>query len=102
MPEPMSKASKFQSLQLAASLDVAAAPQLHESLLKIRGGGAEIHAGGVERAGAQCFQILLAAAAAWTADGAGFRIVAPSAAFTDAARLLGIPPGALSLEDVLQ
>lgn len=102
MPEPMLEAPNLHSLRLAASLDLAAAPQLHESLLKFRGRDAEIDAGGVERAGAQCFQILLAAAAAWMADGTRFRIVTPSAAFGDAARLLGISPGALSLEDVPQ
>jgi chemotaxis protein CheX len=57
------------ALELPSILDLIAAPGLLEAFTTRRGEALAVDAGGVQRLGAQCLQVLLAARAAWAADG---------------------------------
>ena len=76
-------------LVLADSLDLTAAAPLAADLLARRGAPAILDASAVRRLGAQCLQVLLAARAAWQADGHAWRVVDPSPEFADNAALMG-------------
>jgi chemotaxis protein CheX len=78
-------------LVLADSLDLRAAAPLAASLLAARGNPAILDASGVQRLGAQCLQVLLAARALWSSDGQPWRLIDPSPEFSDAATLMGCP-----------
>ena len=86
-----SEASASAPLVLADSLDLTAAAPLSATLLAARGGPAILDASGVQRLGAQCLQVLLAARALWSSDGQPWRLIDPSPEFTDAAALMGCP-----------
>jgi chemotaxis protein CheX len=77
-------------LQLAEVLDLTAAAPLAQSLLAQAGSELAVDASGVRRVGAQCLQVLVAAAAAWKAEGVGFRLENASEEFLEGARLLGV------------
>ena len=79
------------ALPLPAVLDMRAAAPLAAELLERRGRDIELDASAVQRLGGQCLQVLLAARAAWNADGCGFRIASPSSGFTEGLVLLGAP-----------
>ncbi len=79
----------MQTLSLPAHLDLAAAAPLKADLLARRGAAIEIDGSGVSRPGALCVQVLLAAAAAWRADGHDFRIVSPSAGLEEGLGRMG-------------
>jgi chemotaxis protein CheX len=83
-------------LVLAGSLDLTAAAPLAAELLAARGKPATLDASGVQRLGAQCLQVLLAARALWSSDGQPWRLVDASPEFTDAAALMGCPHLALA------
>jgi chemotaxis protein CheX len=83
-------------LVLADSLDLTAAAPLAVELLAARGKPAILDASGVQRLGAQCLQILLAARALWSSDGQPWRLIDASPEFTDAAALMGCPHLALA------
>lgn len=76
-------------LCLAEVLDLRAAAPLAADLAASRGLEVELDASQVRRLGGQCLQILLSAQAFWEADDIRFRIVSPSAEFTDGLALLG-------------
>jgi chemotaxis protein CheX len=75
-------------MNLPQILDLAAAAPLRQALLEARGQPLELDASRVERLGGLCLQVLLSAQAVWAADGYAFRIVNPSPAFAEAARLM--------------
>ncbi len=77
------------SLLLADALDMRAAAFLLEEVRTRRGAPLTLDGSRVERLGGQCLQVLLAAQAAWAADGLGFEIRAPSTALKDAWALMG-------------
>jgi chemotaxis protein CheX len=77
-------------MQLPKVLDLTAAAPLAQSLLSRRGAVLSVDASRVDRVGAQCLQVLLAAAATWKTDGVRFTLVKPSAEFLEGGRLLGI------------
>lgn len=77
-------------LQLPEVLDMTAAAPLAQSLLSHRGSELSIDASKVQRVGAQCVQVLLAAAATWQADGKRISLLKPSAEFLEGGRLLGV------------
>lgn len=77
-----------QSMELPAILDLNAAAIVHHELNNLRGKAVELDASGVERLGGVCLQLLLAARAAWAADGNGFKIANHSEAFAASARLM--------------
>jgi len=74
-------------MQLPPVLDLAAARPLHAQLLAARGAPLDLDASAVERIGAICLQVLLAAHAQWSRDGVAFTISAASQQFKDAVRL---------------
>lgn len=80
---------KTATLDLASVLDVRAAGGLYASLAGLRGRPVVLDAGAVERLGGQCLQVLLAASAAWRADGAAFSFATVSDGFRDGLALLG-------------
>ena len=74
---------------LAETLDLLAAAPLAAEFLSRRGQAVAVDASATQRMGAQCLQVLLAARAAWAKEGHGFCISGASAAFAEAAALLG-------------
>ena len=89
------KAAKPRRIALPPALGPAEAEGFADSLRALRGAPVELAAGETRRLGGQCVQILLAAAAAWAADGQSFRLVEPSAEVSEALRLLGVDERAL-------
>jgi chemotaxis protein CheX len=85
------KSSKTgKRLQLPAVLDLTAAAPLAKSLLSRRGAELSVDASRVNRVGAQCLQVLVAAAETWKTDGVDLRLVKPTPEFLEGSRLLGI------------
>jgi chemotaxis protein CheX len=80
------------TLVLAENLDLSAAGPLHGDLSRLRGHAVTVDAANVERLGALCLQVLLAAARAWAADGQPFTVAASSASFDATVALFGAPP----------
>ncbi|HEX4767585.1 MAG TPA: STAS domain-containing protein [Lichenihabitans sp.] len=78
------------TLALDEILDITAAGDLARKLLALRGLPIAIDASGVRHVGAQCSQVLLSAARTWEADAQTFRLLDPSAEFTEGLRLLGL------------
>ena len=78
------------SMTLPNELDIKAAAPLVAELLALRGKDIVINATQVDRAGAQCLQVLLSAAATWSADGHEFSVSEPSPAFSDAIDVAGL------------
>lgn len=87
-----------ESLELASTLDLVAAPRLHDELLRLRGQKLEIDAGQVQRLGGQCLQLLLAARAAWEADEQALSLRNPSDEFMAALELMGVSLSALNYQ----
>lgn len=79
-----------QTLKLPAELDIRAAVPLAEDLLARRGSPLMVSGTDVTRAGAQCLQVLLSAAATWRADGQHIQIVDASHALTVAIAACGL------------
>lgn len=75
-------------VKLADTLDVRAAAPLKAELAAHRGQDVTLDASDVVRLGGLCLQVLLAAEAAWRAQGHQFRIVGASPAFLEGARLM--------------
>jgi len=78
------------SMTLPTELDIKAAGPLAADLLAVRGKQVALNASLVERVGAQCLQVLLSAAATWSADGAELTIEEPSPAFVEAIQTAGL------------
>ena len=77
-------------LLLPEVLDLTAAAPLAQSFLSRRGTELSVDASQVRRVGAQCLQVILAAAATWKADGMRFGLEKPTEEFLEGSRLLGI------------
>ncbi|MWD26484.1 STAS domain-containing protein [Aquicoccus sp. SCR17] len=86
-----------QNLKLSTRLDGPAAGSLAGELTALRGGPLTLEAGGVDFIGALSLQVLVAAHRQWKADEQLFRIDAPSDAFLEGCRLLGIPSEEIGL-----
>lgn len=83
-------------LELPPILDLIAAPALLEAFTIRRGRALLVDAGRVQRLGAQCLQVLLAARAAWAEDGMALRLANPSEEFIATLALLGASLAALT------
>lgn len=81
--------------RLATVLDTGQAATLREELLARRGRSLAIDASGVERLGALCLQVLLAARRTWSADGRSLVIAAASEAFARQWTAFGADPAAV-------
>jgi chemotaxis protein CheX len=77
-------------LELPPVLDLVAASALLEAFLERRGQALVVDGGGVQRLGAQCLQVLLAARAAWEADDLALEMENCSEDFLATLELLGV------------
>lgn len=78
-----------KTVQLAPVLDMKAASTLADELMLARGSDLQIDGSAVERIGAQCLQVLLAARQTWRTDEAALVIVAASEPLRTSVALLG-------------
>ena len=76
-------------LVLTEVLDLNAVSPLKAQILALRGSALEVDASAVRRLGGLCLQVLLAAKAAWDADGQAFSVTNASESFAEASRLFG-------------
>lgn len=83
------RTSRKQQLKLPEVLDMTAATPLAQSFLSHRGAALSVDASDVRRVGAQCLQVILAAAETWKADGKQLSLVKPSPEFLEGGQLLG-------------
>lgn len=86
----------MMTLQLPDVLDIRAASPLAAQILAARGRQLTIDASKVQKAGAQCIQVLLSARATWLVDNVSLTISDPSEAFVETLQTLGIPFARLS------
>ncbi|KGF68501.1 chemotaxis protein CheX [Hoeflea sp. BAL378] len=89
-------------LKLPEVLDLNAASRLHEQVLAHKGEDIDIDATDVTRVGAQCVQVLLAAALSWRAEDQSLRVNQASDAFIKTLQLLGISDEALLPKEMLK
>jgi len=89
-------------LKLSETLDLCAAASLTGALRTARGEDLEVDASDVRRVGGQCLQVLLAAVAAWAADGRALTVSNPSSEFIEGVTLLGAPSLARPNEGPIQ
>ncbi len=82
-------------MKLPAILDLTAASPLKDAFLSNRGRDIQIDGTDVQRLGAQCLQVLLAARATWDADGHKLLITSYSAELIAALELFGVAPETL-------
>ena len=99
MPSP---GAMQQILKLPPVLDLNAANRLHQQVLALKGKEIEVDASEVSRIGAQCAQILLAAAQSWRADHLAFSVVKASDAFAKTLQLLGISNASLLPKEIVK
>lgn len=88
------------TLKLSPVLDLNEASILHGKLLELRGKPIEIDASAVERVGAQCVQILVAAQRNWQADRLDFSFSDRSDVFEKTLKLIGIDMDQLLLKEM--
>jgi chemotaxis protein CheX len=91
-PEPP-RVPAPQVIELPPHLDLPAAAPLAEAFVKRLGAPLAIDAANVNRLGASCLQVLLAAARSWKAEGDALTLQNPSARFLEDLTLLGLEPG---------
>jgi chemotaxis protein CheX len=84
------KAAAAKTLSLDNVLDLNAAGSLHTKLLGMRGSDVVIDGSGVERAGALCLQVLMAAAKTWEEEKHSLTFSEMSDALTKTMQLLGV------------
>ena len=84
------KKAAHKSLSLAPILDLNEASALRGKMLGLRGHSLVVDASAVERVGALCLQVLLAAAKTWEEDKQSFTFAKVSDAFTKTTQLIGI------------
>jgi chemotaxis protein CheX len=96
------KKKEDPKVQLAAVLDLTAAAPLADALLARRKKATVVDASNVQRLGAQCLQVLIAAANTWKEDGVAFRIDGMSDGFSEGLRLMGVTPEMFSAEGFTQ
>ncbi|ABR59092.1 STAS domain-containing protein [Sinorhizobium medicae] len=89
-----------KTLKLAPVLDLNEATVLHERLLALKGGAVTIDASGVERVGALCVQVLMAAAKSWEEDRLSFTFAEASDAFVKTTQLIGAEIGPLMAKEI--
>lgn len=78
------------TITLPGELDIKAATPLAAELSAARGADLTLNLSQVGRVGAQCLQVLLSAAATWSADGVELALEDPSPAFIDALATAGL------------
>jgi chemotaxis protein CheX len=79
-------------IELPENLDMPAAAPLTEAFLKRVGEPLAVDASRVQRLGASCLQVLLAAARTWKTEGDKLTLVNASPRFLEDLNLLGLAP----------
>jgi chemotaxis protein CheX len=95
-----SKNTARKTLKLAPVLDLNEATALHEKLLALRGAAVAIDASAVERVGALCIQVLMAAARSWEEDHSSFTFAKVSDAFVKTTQLIGVDFAPLMAKEI--
>lgn len=90
--------SGARAIVLPETLDLAAARPLAEEFLARRGAPVVVDALGIQRPGAACLQVLLAAAAAWERDGVPFGFINCGPLLIEHVRFLGLDPAPFQLD----
>ncbi len=88
--------SAVDEISLPPVLDMIAAGALLEAFLHRRGQRLTLDGGQVQRLGAQCLQVLLAARAAWAADDEALELTNCSEDLRSGLDLLGATPDSIS------
>ena len=86
-------------LQLAENLDGSQVEPLMDLLAKKRGSPLLINASKVERLGAQCVQVLVAAAQTWRTEMHSLQIVQPSTSFEEELEQMGLTLDQITFEE---
>ena len=94
-----SKKAAQESLMLSSVLDLNEASVLHGKLMELRGRDLRIDASQVDRLGAQCIQIIVAAARTWQTDKKAFVVERASDAFEKTLQLIGLDPNQLTAKE---
>ena len=84
------KSGATKKLNLEKILDLNEATNLHGKLMAVRGNNVAIDASGVERAGALCVQVLMAAAKTWEEEKHSFTFSKISDALAKTMQLVGV------------
>jgi chemotaxis protein CheX len=79
-------------IELPEQLDMPVAVQLAESFAKLVGEPLAVDGARVQRLGASCAQVLLAAARTWNSEGDSLSLQNPSPRFLEDLNLLGLEP----------
>ena len=82
-----------RAIELMENLDMPLAGPLAEAFGKLVGTPVDIDASRVNRLGASCLQVMLAAARTWKAQGDALTLKDPSPRFLEDLGLLGLEPG---------
>ncbi len=91
-----------KTVSLAAVLDLNEASALRGKLMGLRGGNVAIDASGVERIGALCIQVIMAAAKTWDEDKLSFTFSKVSDAFQKTMEMIGIDIDHLLAKEIRQ
>lgn len=97
-----SKKVAEKNLSLAAVLDLNEASALHGQLMGLKGSNVVIDASAVERVGALCVQVLMAAAKTWQEDKLSFTFARVSDAFMKTMQLIGVNIDHLLAKEIRQ
>jgi len=84
-----SESGRAERIVLAPNLDLNAGAKLREDLLAKRGAALEVDASQVQRVGALCLQVLIAARHEWEHAKLSLIFTSPSAQFDEGIRLMG-------------
>ncbi|MET0746704.1 MAG: STAS domain-containing protein [Rhizobium sp.] len=79
-----------KKISLAAVLDLNEASMLRSKLVGLRGSNVVVDASSVERVGALCVQVIMAAAKTWDEDKLSFTFSKVSDAFQKTLQLIGV------------
>lgn len=91
-----------KTVSLAAVLDLNEASALRGKLMGLRGSNVAIDASGVERIGALCIQVIMAAAKTWDEDKLSFTFSKVSDAFQKTLQMIGIDTDHLLAKEIRQ
>ncbi|MGG6896320.1 MULTISPECIES: STAS domain-containing protein [Rhizobium] len=91
-----------KTISLAAVLDLNEASTLRGKLMGMRGSNVVIDASGVERIGALCMQVIMAAAKTWDEDKLSFTFSKVSDAFQKTMQMIGVDISHLPAKEIRQ
>ncbi|MBO9097248.1 MULTISPECIES: STAS domain-containing protein [Rhizobium] len=91
-----------KKISLVAVLDLNEASTLRSKLMGLRGNNVVVDASGVERVGALCVQVIMAAAKTWEEDKLSFTFSKVSDAFQKTMQLIGVNIDHLLAKEIRQ